>query len=111
MGSKLFLSSETLATLLTVVLLLREVETQVIFHGQPVGVSGVADIAMVLPDLVEVFVVGQAACMAVCLATLVAGKGTASALRLVKFLGPRCSCRGVRLLEALMGIGIFDPHI
>jgi len=108
--SKLFLGAEALATLLAVVLLLGEVETQVVLHGQPVRVCGVADIAMVLSDLVEVFVVGQAACMAVCLTTLVAGKGTTPALRLVKFLGPRCSCRGVGLLEALMGMAIFYSH-
>ena len=92
MGGKLFLSAEALATLLAVVLLLGEVETQVVFHGQPIGVCGVADIAMVFPDLVEVFVVGQTTCMAVCLSTLVTGKGTAPSLRLIKFLGPRCSC-------------------
>ena len=110
MGSKLFLSAESLATLLAVVLLLGEVETQVVLHGQPIGVCGVADIAMVLPDLMEVFVVGQTTCMAVCLATLVAGKGTAPTLRLIKFLGPRCARRGVGFLEALLSMGIFYPH-
>lgn len=109
-GSKLFLSAKALATLLAVVLLLGEVESQVVLHGQPVGVCGVADIAMVLSDLVKVFVVGQAACMPVCLATLIACKGTPPAFRLVKFLGPRCSCRGVGFLEAMVGMAIFDSH-
>lgn len=61
-------------------LLLGKVEAQVVLHGQPVGVGGVADVAVVLSNFVEVLVVGQAACVAVRLPALFTGKGPAPAL-------------------------------
>lgn len=74
-GGKLPLGAESLATLLAVVLLLGKVETQVVLHGQPVGVRGVAHIAVVLPNFVKVLMVGQAASMTVRLSTLFTREG------------------------------------
>lgn len=63
-------------------------ETQVIFHGQSIWVRGVADVAVILSDLVKVLVIGQAASMSVGLPTLIAGKRPPSTFCRVKFLRP-----------------------
>lgn len=103
-GGQLPLGAETLSTLLAVVLLLGKVETQVVFHGQPVGVCGVANIAVVLPNFVKVLVICQAASMTVCLSTFFTRKGPSPTFGWVKLLGSGGSSRRVGLLETLMAV-------
>lgn len=85
-GGKLPLGAESLSTLLAVVLFLGKVKTEVVLHCQSVGVRGVAHIAMVLPNFVKVFMVGQAASMTVRLSTLFTRERSPSTFSWVKFL-------------------------
>lgn len=87
-GGQLPLRAETFAALLAVVLLLSEVEAQVVLHGQPVGIRGVADVAVVLANFVKVFVVGQAAGVAVGLPTLLTGKRPTPTFGRIELLRP-----------------------
>lgn len=85
-GGKLPLGAESFSALLTVVLFLGKVETKVVLHCQPVGVCGVAHIAMVFPNFVQVLMVGQAASMTVRLSTLFTRERSSSTFSWVKFL-------------------------
>lgn len=87
-GGKLPLGAEAFAALLAVVLLLGEMEAEVVFHCQPVGIRGVANVAVILPNFVKVLVVGQAACMSVGLPTFFTGKRPPSSFSGVKLLRP-----------------------
>lgn len=107
-SGKLPLSAKTFAALLTVVLLLGKVEAQVVLHGQPVGVRGVANVAVVLSNFMKVLVVGQAAGVAVRLSAFFTGKRSSPTFSRVKLLGPGGPSRRVRLLKALMAV--LDPH-
>lgn len=79
-----------------------------VFHCQPVGVRGVANIAVVLSDFMEVLVISQAAGVAVCFATFFTGKRPPSTFSWIKLLGPGSSSGGVGLLEPLMAV--FHAH-
>lgn len=87
-GGELPLGAEAFPAFLAVVLLLGEVETQMVLHRQPVGVRRVAHITVVLPDLVKVLVVGQAAGVSVRLAAFFTGERPPSGFCRVKLLGP-----------------------
>lgn len=108
MSGQLPLSAEPFAALLTVVLLLCKVEPQVVLHSQAVWVGGVADIAVVVSDFVEVLVVGEAPRVTVRLPTLLTGERPATALSRIELLRSRGTGRGVRLLKALRVV--LDPH-
>lgn len=107
-GGELSLGAETFTTLLAVVLLLGKVEAQVVLHGQPVGVRGVADVAVVLPNFVKVLVIGQAASVPIRLTAFLAGKRPPPSLSGVKLLGPGGASRRVGLLETR--VAVLDPH-
>lgn len=59
-----------------------------VFHSQSVGVCRIANIAVVLPNFVEVLVIGQTACMTICLSTFFTGERTPPSFSWVKLLGP-----------------------
>lgn len=103
-GGELPLGAESLPALLAVVLLLGKVETEVVLHGQPVGVRGVADIAVVLPNFVKVLMVGQAAGVTVRLSTLLTREGSPSTFSRVKLLRSGSSGGRVGLLESLVAV-------
>lgn len=107
-GGELPLCAEAFATLLAVVLLLGEVETEVVLHGQAVGVCGVADVAVVLSDLVKVLVISQATSVTVSLPTFLTGERPPPTFSRVKLLRPRGSSRGVGFLKAL--VAVLDTH-
>lgn len=94
------------STVLARILLESKMHTQVILHSQTVGVGGVANVAMVLADLVQVLVIGQTAGVTVGTAALITGKRAAST-SIVHLLGPR---PGVRLLKTLL-LAIIGHHL
>lgn len=103
---KLPLVPEPTSTVLARVLLESKMHTQVVLHSQAVRVSGVANIAMVLSDLVQIFVIGQTAGVTIGAATLIAGK-RASPAAIVHLLGP---CPSVWLLKTLR-LAIIGHHL
>lgn len=103
-GGQLPLGAEALPALLAVVLLLGEVEPEVVLHGQPVGVRGVADVAVVLPNFVKVLMVGQAAGVAVRLSALLAREGSPAAFSRVELLRSGSPGGRVGLLEPLVAV-------
>lgn len=77
-GGQLLLGTESFAALLASVLLEGKMKTQMVFHGQAVRVSGVADIAVILANFVKILVIGQATCMTIAPSTLITGEGSSS---------------------------------
>lgn len=77
-GGQLLLGTESFATFLASVLLEGKMKTQMVFHGQAVGVSGVADIAVILANFVKILVIGQASCMTIAPSALITGEGSSS---------------------------------
>lgn len=75
-----------------------------VLHRQPVGVSGVADVTVVLSDLVKVLVIGQAARVTVRLPAFLAGERSPSTFGRVEFLRPGRARGGVGLFEALVDV-------
>ena len=101
MSLQLALGAEAAAAVGAGELLHGEVHAQVVLHGQPVGVGGVAHIAVVLAGLVQVLVVGQAAGVPVGASALVTGE-RAPTLGVVGLWWARGARRLVGLLEALV---------
>lgn len=102
-GLKLALSAETTATVRAGELLHGEVHAQVILHGQAVGVSGVAHVAVVLASLVQVLVIGQASSMTVAATTFFTGEGPTT-LRVIRVVWTRRPSPLILLLEALVTV-------
>lgn len=63
-----------------------------VLHSQPVGVSRVADVTVVLSDFVKVLVIGQAARVTIRLPAFFTGKRSPSTFSRVKFLRPGSAC-------------------
>lgn len=73
-GAQLLLGAKSFAALLAGMFLEGKVKTQMVLHGQAVGIGRVADIAVILSNLVEVLVIGQTASMSIGPPTLITGK-------------------------------------